>query len=99
MFQILCAGGCGEEPAAILIFIRNVLQLCRIFIPLIMLVIGIIKIVKYRKGGKNKEKRKKAIRLIIISLVVFLVLTLVQVGYNSYIFNRHYDDTVHCWCK
>ena len=58
LFEILCAGGCGADPEPIILFFEKVIQLCRLFVPLIILTIGIIKVVKYRKGTKNKERRK-----------------------------------------
>ena len=97
-FEIMCAGGCGEEPQYILLLIRNIIHLCRIIIPFIIFIIGIIKIIKYRKGTKNKERRKKGIILVVVSVVIFLLLTLVEVGYGSLILNRVYDETMHCWC-
>ena len=101
LFQILCAGGCGDDLEPIKYFFLQLLKLVRFLGPLTIAVIGVVLLVMslVKKNKKSKARRNKGLKLIIISLIAWHVLTLSLVAYNSLIIAREYDEGLQCWCK
>lgn len=98
MFQLMCTGGCGSEPAEWIKLLKNIGFIFQTIVPLILIIIGIVVIVLALK--KNGEKKKSSVRLgialIAIGLIVFFAMLLLQLFILS---NYQYDDGLSCWCK
>ena len=100
-FQILCAGGCGNDIEPIKMFFLNLLKLIRLFGPLIIAVIGLVLLIMslLKKDKKRKKRRKEGLILLLVSLIAWVVLTLSIVAYRSLVIVREYDEGLQCWCK
>ena len=86
LFNILaCEYGTGDG-ASISELTRLAINLLKIFIPIILIILGIIDLAKAVMANEEKEMKesqKRLIKRIIYALVVFFVISLVQLIFKS----------------
>ena len=103
LFQIMCTGGCGKEPDAWYLLLRNIFNVLKIGVPIIFLLYIVYQLIisfdkKKKKRKTGKELTKTIVKAVIIVIAVFLILTFLQAIIALLANNPEYDNYSHCWC-
>lgn len=103
LFLIMCTGGCGKEPDAWYLLLRNIFNVLKIGVPFIALLYIVYQLIisfdkKKKKRKTGKELTKTIVKAVIIVIAVFLILTFLQAIIVLLANNPEYDNYLHCWC-
>ncbi len=94
--------GCNADLLVIFKLLANVINLIKIFVPILLILFGTLDLAKAVIAGKEDEMKKAQgtlIKRVIYAVAVFLVVTLVQfvMGFASSSGVSHTNDWKSCW--
>ncbi|MDD3452653.1 MAG: hypothetical protein PHN42_00020 [Bacilli bacterium] len=84
-YKKVTCGAKTEVPAALPVLVKNFINALKILVPVILIIFGMLDFAKASMSGDDKgisESRNKFIKRTIAAVIVFLVVTFVQLGFS-----------------
>ena len=96
LIQLMCAGGCGEKPALLMV-IKNLLTIVRFVFLVLPFLLSFYQCV-FKRKNKKKELKNNIIKYFVVCIGIFLILTIIGALIELFLMPE-YDNEFRCWCE